>query len=417
MPFHDLDPQTTAEPASAATTAAGGGRFGRLARSKTLLVSLAAVVLLAVAGTTYGYTALGNDLTLSVDGEARELSTRSATVADVLAEEGIEVGEHDLVAPALDEQVTDGTLINVRVGRPVDLTVDGVTTQHWVTSTDVDSALGELGMSFDNARLSASRGAGIDRGGLDLAVVTPKKIVFTIAGKKKVREVAALTVNGALKQLGVKVGKHDRVSPSLRSDVADGDRVEFTDVRWREKAVTGEPIAFTTEKRNDSSRTVGTTTTERSGAAGMRNVTYRFVYVNGKLKKRVELKQKVTRSPVSQVILVGTKPKPEPKPEPAPAPAPAPTPAPAAAPNYASGGTTWDSLAQCESGGNWSINTGNGYYGGLQFNLGTWQSYGGSGLPSNNSRESQIAVAERLRAATGGYGSWPGCAAKLGLPR
>ena len=77
----------------------------------------------------------------------------------------------------------------------------------------------------------------------------------------------------------------------------------------------------------------------------------------------------------------------------------------------------WDPLAQCESGGNWAINTGNGYYGGLQFNLGTWQSYGGTGLPSNNSRETQIAIATKLRDATGGYGAWPGCASALGLPR
>ena len=89
----------------------------------------------------------------------------------------------------------------------------------------------------------------------------------------------------------------------------------------------------------------------------------------------------------------------------------------AATPANAASGSTWDALAQCESGGNWAINTGNGYYGGLQFNLGTWQAYGGSGLPSDNSREAQIAVAERLKAATGGYGSWPGCASKLGLPR
>jgi ABC-type transport system substrate-binding protein len=78
--------------------------------------------------------------------------------------------------------------------------------------------------------------------------------------------------------------------------------------------------------------------------------------------------------------------------------------------------SAWDKLAQCESGGNWSINTGNGYYGGLQFNLQTWQAYGGTGLPSENSRETQIAIAEKVRAATGGYGSWPGCAASLGLP-
>ncbi len=56
-------------------------------------------------------------------------------------------------------------------------------------------------------------------------------------------------------------------------------------------------------------------------------------------------------------------------------------------------------------------------HGGLQFNLGTWQSYGGTGLPSNASRETQIAVATSFRDASGGYGPWPGCAAKLGLPR
>ena len=86
--------------------------------------------------------------------------------------------------------------------------------------------------------------------------------------------------------------------------------------------------------------------------------------------------------------------------------------------NFAGGSTVWDALAQCESGGNWAINTGNGYYGGLQFNLGTWRAYGGTGLPAaRHSRETQIAIATKLRDASGGYGAWPGCAAKLGLPR
>jgi hypothetical protein len=78
------------------------------------------------------------------------------------------------------------------------------------------------------------------------------------------------------------------------------------------------------------------------------------------------------------------------------------------------GGSVWDRLAQCESGGNWSINTGNGYYGGLQFNLQTWQSYGGTGYPHQHSRETQIAVAERLHAARG-FQPWPACSRKLGL--
>ena len=86
----------------------------------------------------------------------------------------------------------------------------------------------------------------------------------------------------------------------------------------------------------------------------------------------------------------------------------------AAAPANAASGSTWDALAQCESGGNWAINTGNGYYGGLQFNLGTWQANGGSGNPASASRASQIAVAERVL-ATQGWGAWPACSAKLGL--
>lgn len=80
-----------------------------------------------------------------------------------------------------------------------------------------------------------------------------------------------------------------------------------------------------------------------------------------------------------------------------------------------SSGSVWDRLAQCESEGNWSINTGNGYYGGLQFSLGTWQSVGGSGYPHQASREEQIHRAEILRDRNGGYGAWPSCSAQLGL--
>ncbi|MDN8595299.1 MULTISPECIES: resuscitation-promoting factor Rpf1 domain-containing protein [unclassified Corynebacterium] len=77
----------------------------------------------------------------------------------------------------------------------------------------------------------------------------------------------------------------------------------------------------------------------------------------------------------------------------------------------------WDRLAQCEAGGNWNINTGNGYYGGLQFNAGTWRAYGGNEfapLPHQATREQQIAVAERTLAKQG-WGAWPACSARLGL--
>lgn len=77
-------------------------------------------------------------------------------------------------------------------------------------------------------------------------------------------------------------------------------------------------------------------------------------------------------------------------------------------------GGVWDRLAACESGGNWSINTGNGFYGGLQFTLSSWQAVGGSGYPHHASKSEQIARGQALQAQQG-WGAWPACAAKLGL--
>jgi LysM repeat protein len=73
----------------------------------------------------------------------------------------------------------------------------------------------------------------------------------------------------------------------------------------------------------------------------------------------------------------------------------------------------WDAIAQCESGGNWAANTGNGYEGGLQFSPGTWRANGGTGSAANASREEQIAVAERV-AATQGMHAWPVCSVRAG---
>jgi hypothetical protein len=81
----------------------------------------------------------------------------------------------------------------------------------------------------------------------------------------------------------------------------------------------------------------------------------------------------------------------------------------AAAPNSA-----WERLAECESRGNWSINTGNGYYGGLQFNLGTWRGLGFDGYPHQASKSTQIAAANKLHSQRG-FGPWPACSRKLGL--
>lgn len=74
----------------------------------------------------------------------------------------------------------------------------------------------------------------------------------------------------------------------------------------------------------------------------------------------------------------------------------------------------WDRVAQCESGGNWQINTGNNYHGGLQFSQETWRSHGGKGRAEDASKDAQIAVAERVLADQG-WGAWPVCSRKAGM--
>ena len=379
----------------------------RLTQSRALMIGLATVVVLAVAGTTAGYAALNKSVTLSLDGRSQNVTAIGGTVGDVLDSEGITLGEHDVVAPGLDEKVTDGSRITVRFGRPLELSVDGTEQTYWVTSTKVADALGEIGRGFAGADLSTSRGGSIDREGLSLEVVTPKTLRVKLAGHRWVkREITALTVEEALAELKVKVQKEDQIRPGLGHQLTDGDRIVFTDFRVVDKRVAREPLDFATVRQNDSSLLEGRSTVSRSGARGVRDVTYRLVFRNGELTARKVLRQKVLRAPVAEIVKVGTK-----QPPPPPAPEPAPEPAPAPAANYSSGSSVWDQIAACESGGNWATNTGNGYYGGLQFSLGTWQAYGGVSRPDLTSREYQISIAEKVAAASGGYGAWPHCGA------
>jgi uncharacterized protein YabE (DUF348 family) len=371
-------------------------------KSKAALTAILTTVTLALLATTLGYLALDkNSITLSLDGELREVSTDGRTVAEVLADEGVETGEHDVVAPALDTEVDDGDRIAVRFGRPLVVNVDGKKTRHWVTATDVTTALDQIGVRHEDANLSTSRGAGISRNGMTLTVATPKRITFAVGARKPVTtKVAALTVAQALRMRDVKVDKNDEVRPRLGRILDKGDRITVTKVDVVKRTV-GETLSHTTSTTPDDSMFEGEEEVVRAGRNGSRDVTYRLRYENGQVVARKVLQVRNVVQPVNALVKVGTKQE-----------------VVVASTNFASGGTVWDSLAGCESGGNWAINTGNGYYGGLQFNLGTWQAYGGTGLPSENSREAQIAVATRLRDANGGsYGSWPHCASVLGLPR
>ena len=376
-----------------------------LPRGRTALVAGVAAAAL-VAGGTAGMASLdsSNDVTILVDGQPRQVSADAATVGELLAEEGIEVTDRDVVSPSPATEIEDGSEVSVRFAKPVTLDVNGDEETHWVTADDVSGALAQIGTRYGGAALSASRGDDVDREGMTLYVITPRKVDVKVGTRKaKTRVVTSRTVGAVLDELGVELDEDDEVNLAQGKLVRPGNDLQIKVVRvgHMDKAVEGETVEHDTEVRETEDLTEGESRVVQEGRDGARDVTYRLTFRNGELADREVVSQTLVRSPVTEVVEQGTA---SPEPE-----------VPAA--NYASGGTVWDSLAQCESGGNWAINTGNGYYGGLQFNLSTWQAYGGSGYPHENSRETQIAVAERVRAARGGYGAWPACSQSLGLPQ
>ena len=370
-------------------------RFAQLSRSKAVLATLVGVIVAAVVATTAGYAALSKDVTLTLDGRTTTVSTIGDSVADVLASEGVEVTDKDLVAPAVDEPITDGSAIAVQFGRPLELSVDGDSHTYWVNSTNVASALGEIGRRFDGADLSASRSASIGRTGLNLEVVTPKVVHIKLGAKDlRKRRLTALTVTDVLKSMGFEVDRHDKITPSLGTEIADGDKVVVKDIRLTTRKVKREVVDAPVIEREDPSMYEGEEEVVRAGSDGVRNVTYRLRFVNGELVARKVVTADVRRKAVPTIVRVGTKEEPS--------------------ADFAGGSTVWDALARCESGGNWAINTGNGYYGGLQFSASTWHSVGGTGLPHQHSREEQIRRGQILQSRAG-WGQWPHCSAQLGL--
>ena len=366
----------------------------------------AGVTALAVAGGTFGYVTLDKAVSLSIDGQVQPVQTMAGTVGDLLADRGIAVGDRDLLSPAPETRLGEGTEIAVRYGRVVTLTVDGARQTLWTTETSVDRAIDELGIDTSGADIVPGLSTTVGRDGLAVTIATAKTVTVQLAGKDRTVTTTAPTVAGALTAAKIKVDGDDLLSVKPAAPLVDGAKFRYTRVTVS-TATSKKDVPFKTVRKNTAKLERGDTEVDTRGVEGVRTTTYRVVRHDGKTVTRKQTSSKVTRKPVARVILVGTKPKPEPKAEESSGGGSTPS-------ASVGSGSVWDRLAKCESGGNWSINTGNGYYGGLQFSAATWRAYGGSGLPHQNSRAQQIAIAQKLQAAAG-WGQWPSCSSKLGL--
>ena len=384
-------------------------KTGRSLR-KPVLVGAAALVVALVAG---GGIALAahKDVTLTVDGQAQEVGTFSGSVEGALDAAGITVGEHDTVAPALDTAISDGSQIVVEHGRLLTLTIDGQTREIWTTATTVEEALAELGQDPSAYKLSADRSRDIPLDGLAVTADTLHSVAISDgAAAAAPLTSAAKTVGDLVNEQGLALGPLDTVSPAADTALSNGLVVAVTRVAKTtvtEDVEVAQPGDQTVE---DSSVEQGVSTVTQQGSAGKDSVTYEVTTTNGAETAKTEVSRTTVTPAQATIYTVGTKK--------APVASSSSSRSSSSGSSSSSGGSSsssapvssgssginWDGIAQCESTGNWSINTGNGYYGGLQFDNSTWASGGGTAYAPRAdlaTKEQQIAVAENVASSRG----------------
>ncbi|MFE8886652.1 transglycosylase family protein [Pseudarthrobacter enclensis] len=343
---------------------------------------------------------VGNNktITLNVDGKVSSVQTFGGTVGQVVKGANIELKPADRVSPAVDASVQDGTVINVNQAKEVKVSLDGAEKTVNTTAQDVAGLVTELGVASTSS-LSVPKDAQLAVEGSYVSISTPKSVSVVADGKVNTTTTTAATVGDVLKDAGVSIGANDRTSQPANAHVVNNMVIKVSRVENGKTAVTTEEVPFKTETTESADLLKGEKEVTQAGAAGKLEKTFKLVLVDGREASRTLVSEAVSVQPVTEKVTVGTKPKPVAQ----AAAAPAGTNTGAAAPAMMNE-AMWDKIAQCESGGNWSINTGNGYYGGLQFDIQTWIGSGGGAYAPNASLASkaqQIDIANRVYAQRG----------------
>lgn len=391
-------------------------------RRRRALVVAGALVLALGAGA--GLTAAAHKtIELDVDGQIQEVSTFSRDIEDLLAAEGIELAAQDLVVPAPQEQLRDGSQVVVRTAQQVSFQVDGESRTLWTTALSADEALRQLTAAGRDVALTASRSEG--RTEMAMPITQGGTVQIRVDDDERTVEPrGAADLAGVLRLAELEVQPADRVSLGLD----DGGAAVLTINRVETQETTRtEAIEYDEVQRETSELYRGQSRVVQEGAEGERTYTMAELLVDGEVESSKQAGVEVTTEPQDRIVEVGTTPRPAPQP----------------APSNSSGGSSgsgssggsdssgssgsggssggtvsgdvWNRLAQCESGGNPTIVSANGLYHGLyQFSVATWQSVGGSGLPSQASPAEQLQRAQALQARSG-WGQWPACARSLGL--
>lgn len=271
-------------------------------------LGLYALVLIGLMAGTASWARAGGGsrtVTLDIDGQQRQLHTSADTVQGVLAAAHVTVGEHDLVAPDLGSTVGDGGKIVIDRGHLLHLTVDGVSRDVWVNADSVSEALSQLG--YGSADLvSVSRSKRLGAGVTDISIGAPKLVLIKVDGQTVAVTTAGSTVLQAIEDSGITLGPHDRLSVPRGSAVRDNQVITIHRVVYR-SAVQQVSVPYRVDRQDDPNSYVGSDTLVQQGHNGLNRVTYRLVYVDGKLAGKIPSATVVLRPVVNEKHLIGSK--------------------------------------------------------------------------------------------------------------
>jgi resuscitation-promoting factor RpfB len=350
------------------------------------------VVLVALVLGLVAFVGNNKTVTLNVDGKVSSVQTFGGTVGQVVKGAQVELQPSDRISPSADSHVQDGSVINVNLAKAVKVSLDGAERTINTTSPTVEGLVTELGVA-SASEVSVPKDAQLSVSGSFVAISTPKTVSIVADGKVAQTTTTAATVSQLLADAGIALGASDRTSQPGNAPVVSDMVIKVSRIDVSKTAETTEPVPFQTVTTESAALFKGEKDVTQAGVAGTLNKSFKLVLVDGREASRTLVSEAVSVQPVTEKVTVGTKEKPKPKAANTGAGAPA-----------MMNEAMWNKIAQCESTGNWSINNGNGYYGGLQFDIRTWLGAGGGAYAPNASlatKAQQIDIANRVYAQRG----------------
>ncbi|MDO8144014.1 ubiquitin-like domain-containing protein [Isoptericola sp. 178] len=320
----NIEPQPTTAETRAVT------RTHRVRRRRTLIASFTVGALALGVGSAVGVSQAHKTVTLDVDGETRSVGTFAGDVDGLLDEQGVDLGERDVVAPSTAAALRDGSDIVVRTGKQVDVEVDGKESSTWINAADANEALNLLSQRGSEVRLVASRSA--DRAALPLDVHAGEDVAVVADDEIEVVD-GSDELDAVLGAADVEIDSDDIVTVTdaatagvnakklpegveMPDVAAVVERLEVERVEKTKKIERDVKVVQDDGRYEDLDRKV-----KKKGRDGVRTIVREVTTIDGEKVSSEKISSEVTKKPKTRVLVQGTKERPEPEPEPAPEPA------------------------------------------------------------------------------------------------